>query len=64
YIKKLFKKKDKEFFDLIAALNASKNWKDANNIIDDEFYRLEINPYQSEAIAFTDAVYSRYFPKS
>ncbi|MCK6542412.1 hypothetical protein L6Q79_06990 [bacterium] len=64
YIKKLFKKKDKEFFDLIATLNAAKNWKDANNIIDDEFYRLEINPYQSEAIAFTDAVYSRYFPKS
>lgn len=63
YIKKLFKKKDKEFFQLLANLNASTNWKDANNLIDDTFYALEVNPYQKEAIAFTDAVYSRYFPK-
>jgi hypothetical protein len=63
YIKKLFKKKDKEFFQLLANLNASTNWKDANNIIDDAFYALEVNPYQKEAIAFTDAVYLRYFPK-
>lgn len=63
YIKKLFKKKDKEFFQLLANLNAATNWKDANNLIDDTFYALEVNPYQKEAIAFTDAVYSRYFPK-
>jgi hypothetical protein len=63
YIKKVFKKKDKEFFALITELNASRSWKDANNIIEDAFYRLEVNPYQSEAIAFTDAVYARYFPK-
>ncbi|MBL7960891.1 hypothetical protein JNL27_11700 [bacterium] len=63
YIKKLFKKKDKEFFQLLANLNASTNWKDANNLIDDTFYALEVNPYQKEAIAFTDAVYARYFPK-
>ena len=63
YIKKLFKKKDKEFFQLLANLNASTNWKDANNLIDDTFYNLEVNPYQKEAIAFTDAVYARYFPK-
>ena len=63
YIKKLFKKKDKEFFQLLANLNAATNWKDANNLIDDTFYALEVNPYQKEAIAFTDAVYARYFPK-
>ncbi len=63
YIKKLFKKKDKEFFQLLANLNAATNWKDANNMIDDTFYALEVNPYQKEAIAFTDAVYARYFPK-
>lgn len=63
YIKKLFKKKDKEFFQLLTSLNAASNWKDANNLIDDTFYALEVNPYQKEAIAFTDAVYARYFPK-
>lgn len=63
YIKKLFKKKDKEFFQLLANLNAATNWGDANNMIDDAFYALEVNPYQKEAIAFTDSVYARYFPK-
>ncbi len=64
YIKKLFKKKDKEFFEFLNQLNAAKNWKDANNIIEDTFYNHEVNPYQKEAIEFTDAVYTRYFPKS
>lgn len=63
YIKKLFKKKDKEFFNLLNEINTAKTWKDANTIIEDTFYNLEINPYQKEAIAFTDAVYTRYFPK-
>ncbi|MCB0833065.1 MAG: hypothetical protein KDC45_06355, partial [Bacteroidetes bacterium] len=63
YIKKVFKKKDKEFFQLLASLNASPNWKEASDIIEDTFYNLEVNPYQKEAIAFTDAVYARYFPK-
>lgn len=63
YIKKLFKKKDKEFFEFLNQLNAAKNWKDANTIIEDTFYQHEVNPYQKEAIEFTDAVYTRYFPK-
>ncbi len=63
YIKKLFKKKDKEFFDLLNALNAFKTWKEANDLIEETFYRLEVNPYQKEAIDFTDKVYSRYFAK-
>ncbi len=63
YIKKLFKKKDKEFFNLLNDINAAKTWKDANTIIEDTFYNLEVNPYQKEAITFTDAVYGRYFPK-
>ncbi len=63
YIKKLFKKKDKEFFNLLNDINGAKTWKDANTVIEDTFYHLEVNPYQKEAIAFTDAVYGRYFPK-
>jgi hypothetical protein len=63
YIKKLFKKKDKEFFELLNSINAAKSWKDANTIIEDTFYNMEVNPYQKEAISFTDAAYGRYFPK-
>jgi hypothetical protein len=63
YIKKLFKKKDKDFFNLLNDINAAKTWKDANTIIEDTFYNMEVNPYQKEAITFTDAVYGRYFPK-
>ncbi len=63
FIKKLFKKNDKEFFALITELNGTPSWKDANNFIDDTFYRLGINPYQKEALALTDAIYARYFPK-
>lgn len=62
YIKKLFKKKDKEFFQLLNDLNAINNWPAANTLIEDVFYSHDINPYQKEAIAFTDAVYTRYFP--
>jgi hypothetical protein len=62
YIKKLFKKKDKEFFQLLNDLNAINNWPQANTLIEDVFYNHDINPYQKEAIAFTDAVYTRYFP--
>jgi len=64
YIKKIFKKKDKEFFALLNELNALKFWKDANTLIEDTFYTHNVNPYQKEAIAFTDAVYGRYFPKN
>jgi hypothetical protein len=62
-IKKLFKKKEEDYRDFIAALNELSLWTDASALIDDEFYNREINPYSKEAIALTDIIYTRFFPK-
>ncbi len=62
-IKKLFKKKENEFVDFVDQLNALATWKDASRVIDDEFYERGINPYSKEAIAFSDIIYMRFFPK-
>ncbi len=62
-IKKLFKKKENEFVDFVDHLNALATWKDASRVIDDEFYERGINPYSKEAIAFSDIIYMRFFPK-
>ncbi len=62
-IKKLFKKKEQEYLTFIVSLNALSMWTEASALIDDEFYNYEINPYSKEAIALTDIIYTRFFPK-
>ena len=62
-IKKLFKKKEDEFVSFVDQLNSLSTWKDASRVIDDEFYERGINPYSKEAIAFSDIIYTRFFPK-
>lgn len=62
-LKKLFKKKEHEFISFINQINQLKTWKEASKLIDEEFYNREINPYSSEAINFSDIVYTRFFPK-
>lgn len=62
-IKKLFRKKEDEFLGFIGQLNVLQSWKDASRLIDDEFYERGINPYSKEAIAFSDLIYIRFFPK-
>jgi hypothetical protein len=62
-IKKLFRRNDSEYDELIAMLNQQVSWKEASRIIDDEFYHRGINPYSKEAISFSDGIYLRFFPK-
>ena len=62
-IKKLFKKNEKDFVAFIDRLNTLSNWKDASHLIDEEFYERGINPYSKEAIALSDIIYLRFFPK-
>lgn len=62
-IKKLFRKKEDEFLNFVGRINALQSWKDASHLIDDEFYERGINPYSKEAIAFSDVIYTRFFPK-
>ncbi len=62
-IKKLFKKSEQDYTEFINSLNALSLWTDASALIDNEFYNREINPYSKEAIALTDIIYTRFFPK-
>ena len=62
-LKKLFKKKEKEFLAFVDQINKLTTWKEASKIIDEEFYNREVNPYSSEAITFSDIIYTRFFPK-
>jgi len=63
FIKKLFKKKESEYNGFMSTINSISNWKYASKAIDDEFYNREINPYSKEAIALSDVIYLRFFPK-
>jgi hypothetical protein len=62
-VKKLFQKKESDFNNFIDTLNSYNNWKDASHLIDDTFYEKSINPYSKEAIALSDSIYLRFFPK-
>ena len=62
-LKKLFNKNEEEYNNFLDRLNSLSSWKDASQLIDDEFYNRAINPYSKEAILFSDNVYLRFFPK-
>jgi hypothetical protein len=62
-IKKLFVKNEDEFLNFLNRLNALATWREASTVIDDEFYERGINPYSKEAIALSDVIYTRFFPK-
>ena len=63
FVKKVFNKKDKQYEEIITVLNKTPNWKQASNIIDDFFMKMNINPYSRDALEFSDLMYNRYFPK-
>jgi len=62
-IKKLFKKNESDFKAFIDELNTLGTWKEASRVIDEVFYERGINPYSKEAIALSDIIYLRFFPK-
>ena len=62
FIKKLFKKNEAAYTQLIDTLNSMSDWKEASVLIEDEFYNYEVNPYAKEALAFSDICYTRFFP--
>jgi hypothetical protein len=62
-LKKLFKKNENDYNDFLDRLNHLTSWKAASALIDDEFYNRGVNPYSKEAIAFSDRIYVRFFPK-
>lgn len=63
FVKKVFHKKEPQYQEIITALNKTPNWKQASNIIDEFFMKMNINPYSRDALEFSDLMYNRYFPK-
>ncbi len=63
FIKKIFRKQERQFQEFIALLNGTPTWKNASILIDSFFYQQGVNPYSREALEFSDLVYNRYFPK-
>ncbi|MGH1364401.1 MAG: hypothetical protein ACRBF0_12655 [Calditrichia bacterium] len=62
FIKRIFKKQEKQYDEFISIVNGTETWKDASNLIDSFFYKLSTNPYSKEALEFSDLIYNRYFP--
>ncbi|ACF14175.1 hypothetical protein Ctha_1718 [Chloroherpeton thalassium ATCC 35110] len=61
FIRKLFRGNEYEYDDAIAEINKKKSWREASVFIDMEiFTRNKIDEDSSDAIYFTDIVFSRY----
>ncbi|GAB4363405.1 MAG: hypothetical protein Kow0042_01270 [Calditrichia bacterium] len=63
FIKKLFKKNERQYQQFTDTINKLPTWKQASILIDDIFYKIGINPYSKDALEFSDLIYNRYFPK-
>lgn len=60
-IKRVFKGSEENYDRAVAMINDKKSWRDASLFIDDEvFLKYKVDEYSSEAVLFTDIVFSRY----
>lgn len=60
YVRKLFEKSEDAYERSIDALNAKPTWRDASELIDELFFKNNIDMYSRVAVTFTDEVYKRY----
>ncbi len=64
FIKKIFKKNEKDFEDAISEINKMKSWKEASKYIDEIYILNDVDLYSPEAVKFTDITYRRFYPNS
>ncbi|RCK77735.1 MAG: hypothetical protein IGBAC_2044 [Ignavibacteriae bacterium] len=62
FIKKIFKKNEKDYQDAIDEINKMKTWKEASKYIDEIYILNDVDLYSPEAIKFTDITYRRFYP--
>jgi hypothetical protein len=60
FIRKLFKKNEALYADIIAELNTAPNWKEASLFLNELFETSKLDPFTDVAIQFTDVVQQRY----
>jgi hypothetical protein len=63
FLKKLFSGDAAGYRQMLAQLEVFSNWAEAHHFLEDYFQRHGINPYNDEAVRFSDLVYRRYFPE-
>ncbi|MDZ7290942.1 MAG: hypothetical protein ONB44_12190 [candidate division KSB1 bacterium] len=63
FVEKLFRNDALGFEELLNQLESAPDWRVAHRLIESYFASYRINPYQQEAICFSNLVYKRYFPK-
>ena len=60
FVKKLFRREEKEFRNALDELRKFRSWQEASHFLDQLFVANNVDPFSKEAVRFTDHVYGRY----
>lgn len=63
FIKKIFKKNEKDFTDAVTDINNMSSWKEASKYVDEIYILNEVDLYSPEATRFTEITYNRFFSR-
>lgn len=63
FVKKIFKKNEKDFSDAISDINNMTSWKEASKYVDEIYILNDVDLYSPEATRFTEITYKRFFSK-
>ena len=61
-VKKLFNGNLNDFNQFLSRIEPLQEWKEAMDVIEDEFSKRKIRPDGKEATGLTDVLFKRYFP--
>ncbi len=63
FIRKIFQQDTQAYTDAIASISRCASWKEASRAIDEIFIARTIDPYSSDAIKFTEALFDHFHHK-
>ncbi|MDP2209990.1 MAG: hypothetical protein Q8K98_14635 [Bacteroidota bacterium] len=63
FIKKIFRKNEKDFSDAVTDINNMTSWKEASKYVDEIYILNEVDLYSPEATRFTEITYNRFFTR-
>jgi hypothetical protein len=61
-VKQLFSEKEADFHSFVGVLQDVSNWKEASNVIEQEYIKRGIPMYSETARLFSSIIYRRYYP--
>ncbi|MDI6803908.1 MAG: hypothetical protein QME58_08680 [Bacteroidota bacterium] len=63
FVKKIFRKNEKDFSDAVTDINNMTSWKEASKYVDEIYILNEVDLYSPEATRFTEITYNRFFTR-